>query len=85
MTEQLPKCYAESSEYCIRRSTGAVSMMEEKSYFHVAAALYPRKAPPFPLDIRLPGTQSRAVCFGGQKKTCSFAGNEPPIPRSSSH
>jgi hypothetical protein len=48
------------------RSAGVVRMLEVKS-FYAPTALFPREAPPFPLDIRLPGAQSRDVCFREEK------------------
>ena len=56
---------------------------EENRHFYAPAALCPREAPPFPLDIRLPGAQSWTVCSRDEKKICAFAGNQPPICRSS--
>jgi hypothetical protein len=55
------------------RSTGIVSR-EENSHFYAPTALFPRQAPPFPLDISLPVGQSRAVCSGDEKKTVPLPG-----------
>jgi hypothetical protein len=42
--------------------------------FYTPVALFPREAPPFPLDVRLPGAQSRAVCFGDEKISVPLPG-----------